>query len=53
MLPTIKIFIADEQKTELEYLHDTSRDKRVCDRIKAVLIASEGWTSAMIAQTQT
>lgn len=46
----MKIFITDEQKAELEHLHDTSRDKRVCDRIKAVLLASEGWTSAMIAQ---
>ncbi|WP_430361311.1 hypothetical protein [Symbiopectobacterium sp. RP] len=31
----------DKQKAELEHLHDTSRDKRVCDRIKAVLLASE------------
>ena len=46
----MKIFITDEQKTELERLHDTSRDKRVCERIKAILLASEGWNSAMIAQ---
>uniref|UniRef100_T1IBQ6 HTH_33 domain-containing protein n=1 Tax=Rhodnius prolixus TaxID=13249 RepID=T1IBQ6_RHOPR len=46
----MKIFITDKQKAELEHLHDTSRDKRVCDRIKAVLLASEGWSSAMIAQ---
>ncbi|WP_291969102.1 helix-turn-helix domain-containing protein, partial [Candidatus Symbiopectobacterium sp.] len=46
----MKIFITDKQKVELEHLHDTSRDKRVCDRIKAVLPASEGWSSAMIAQ---
>ncbi|POE02266.1 IS630 family transposase [Pectobacterium odoriferum] len=46
----MKIFITEEQKTELEHLHDTTRDGRVRDRIKAVLLASEGWTSAMIAQ---
>ncbi len=42
----MKIFITDEQKAELEHLHGTTRDGRVRDRIKA----SEGWTSAMIAQ---
>lgn len=46
----MKIFITEQQKAELERLHNTSRDKRVCDRIKAVLLASEGWSSAMIAQ---
>lgn len=50
MLLTMKIFITDQQKAELERLHDSSRDKRVCDRIKAILLASEGWNSAMIAQ---
>ncbi|HCJ6522164.1 TPA: IS630 family transposase [Enterobacter cloacae] len=46
----MKIFITDEQKAELEYLHRTSRDKRECDRIKAILLASEGWSPSMIAQ---
>lgn len=46
----MKIFITSEQKIELERLHDSSRDKHVCDRIKAVLLASEGWSSVMIAQ---
>lgn len=50
MLSYMKIFITDEQKNELERLHGTSRDKRVCDRIKAILLASEGWSSPMIAQ---
>ncbi|WP_387692178.1 helix-turn-helix domain-containing protein [Photorhabdus sp. RM71S] len=39
-----------EQKAELEHLHHTCRDKRECDRIKAVLLSSEGWSSVMIAQ---
>lgn len=46
----MKICITDEQKTELEHLHDTTRDGRVRDRIKTVLLASEGWSSAIIAQ---
>ena len=46
----MKIFITEHQKAELERLHDSSRDGRVRDRIKAILLASEGWSSAMIAQ---
>ncbi len=46
----MKIFITAAQKAELEHLHDTTRDGRVRDRTKAVLMASEGWTSVMIAQ---
>ncbi len=43
----MKIFITDEQKAELEHLHHTCRDKRECDRIKAILLA---WSSVMVAQ---
>ncbi len=50
MLPAMKIFITAQQIAELERLHDSSRDGRVRDRIKAILLASEGWSSAMIAQ---
>ncbi len=46
----MEIFITDGQKAELEHLHHTCRDKRECDRIKAILLASEGWSSVMIAQ---
>ena len=46
----MKIFITDQQKAELERFHDSSRDGRVRDRIKAILLASEGWSSAMVAQ---
>lgn len=31
-------------------MHDSSRDCRVCDRIKAILLASEGWSNSMISQ---
>ncbi|WP_083600912.1 IS630 family transposase, partial [Xenorhabdus thuongxuanensis] len=46
----MKIHLTPEQKRALELMHDTTRDSRVCDRIKAVLLASEGWTAQMIAQ---
>ena len=44
------IKLTTEQKIYLEALHDVSRDGRVRDRIKAVLLRSEGWSTAMIAQ---
>jgi len=44
------IKLTTEQKIDLEALHDVSRDGRVRDRIKAVLLRSEGWSTAMIAQ---
>ncbi len=50
MLSTMKIILTDSQKQNLEDMHGKSRDKRVCDRIKAVLLVSEGWTQRMIAQ---
>lgn len=38
------------EKIDLEALHDASRDARIRDRIKAVLLRSEGWSTSMIAQ---
>ncbi|MDE1489235.1 IS630 family transposase, partial [Xenorhabdus bovienii] len=35
MLTTIKIHLTEDQKKVLELMHDTTRDSRVCDRIKA------------------
>ncbi|WP_038257688.1 helix-turn-helix domain-containing protein, partial [Xenorhabdus bovienii] len=46
----MKITLTNAQKQALELMHDTTRDGRVRDRIKAVLLASEGWTAQMIAQ---
>ncbi|CDL80135.1 hypothetical protein XCR1_1390007 [Xenorhabdus cabanillasii JM26] len=45
MHATMKIHLTPEQKHALELMHDTTRGSRVCDRIKAVLLASEGWTA--------
>jgi len=40
-----EVTLTAEQKNDLETRHDESRDKRVCDRIKAVLLRSEGWST--------
>ena len=37
----MKITLTPQQKQQLELMHDTERDRRVCDRIKAILLASE------------
>ena len=39
-----------QQKADLELRHKTARDARESDRIKAVLLRSEGWSPAAIAQ---
>ena len=46
----MKITLTEDQKQKLEDQHKTERDSRICDRIKAVLLASEGWTQKQIAQ---
>ena len=46
----MKIILTPEQKQQLEQMHDTEHDSRVCDRIKAVLLTSEGWSQVMIFQ---
>ncbi len=38
----MKITLTPQQKLQLEEMHDSTRDGRVRDRIKAVLLASEG-----------
>jgi len=42
--------ISEEQKSELELRHRYEGDGRVRDRIKAVLLKSEGWKNRQIAQ---
>ena len=36
----MKIILSEEQKEKLEEQHKTERDSRICDRIKAVLLAN-------------
>ena len=51
MISLMKIIkLTTDQKIDIEALHDVSRDGRVRDRIKAVLLRSEGWSTPMIAQ---
>ena len=45
----MKIVLTPQQKIQLEHTHDSTRDGRVRDRIKVVLLASEGWSQIMIA----
>ena len=42
--------LTDEQKKDLELHHRYEGDKRVADRIKAVLLKNEGWKNKAIAQ---
>lgn len=44
------IELTPEQKSALEKQHRKERDKRICDRIKAVLLRSEKWSLEDIAQ---
>lgn len=46
----MKITLTSQQKLLLEQMHDSTRDGRVRDRIKAALLTSEGWGQTMIAQ---
>jgi transposase len=46
----MKITLTAAQKIELEKQHKIERDKRVADRIKAVLLRSEGWIQRQLAQ---
>jgi predicted ArsR family transcriptional regulator len=50
MLSTMKITLTPQQKRQLEQMHDSNRDGRVRDRIKAVLLTSESWSQTMISQ---
>jgi transposase len=43
-------FLTDEEKAQLRAQHKRERDKRICDRIKAVLLRDKGWSIAAIAE---
>jgi len=46
----MKITLTLEEKEDLELRHEKEQDKRVCDRIKSILLRDEGWTISKIAQ---
>src|SRR3989337_3997562 len=43
-------FLTDQERTQLQSQHRQERDGRVRDRIKAILLYDEGWTSQQIAK---
>jgi transposase len=44
------IFLSDAERTQLIAQHRRERDKRICDRIKAVLLFDKGWSVAAITE---
>lgn len=43
-------FLNDEERFQLRSQHKKERDKRICDRIKAVLLYDKGWSFQQIAE---
>ena len=43
-------FLSDTQRLDLKIQHKQERDKRVCDRIKAILLYDKGWSPQQIAE---
>jgi len=46
----VRNFLTDSERDHLKSQHKRERDKRVCDRIKAVLLYDKGWTLMQIAE---
>ena len=44
------IFLTEREREQLRLQHKRERDKRICDRIKAILLYDEGWTPQQIAK---
>jgi DNA-binding NarL/FixJ family response regulator len=44
------IFLSDNERAQLKAQHKRERDKRICDRIKAVLLCDKGWSVPAIAE---
>lgn len=43
-------FLSKEEQEELKAKHKLERDRRVCDRIKAILLSNDGWSDEEIAK---
>lgn len=43
-------FLTDDERFNLRTQHKRERDKRVCDRIKAILLYDKGWPPQQIAE---
>ncbi|MCG6202811.1 winged helix-turn-helix domain-containing protein [Psychromonas antarctica] len=46
----MQISLTYQEKSALESRHKKCSDKRECDRIKAILLSNEGWSTTMISQ---
>src|SRR5437868_6219839 len=46
----MKNFLSNSERNRLILQHKRERDKRICDRIKAVLLYDKGWTLMQIAE---
>lgn len=46
----MKNFLSDDERSRLIFQHKKERDKRTCDRIKAILLYDKGWTLMQIAE---
>jgi len=46
----MKNFLSQSEKKLLKRQHKQERDKRICDRIKAVLLYDKGWTLMQISE---
>jgi transposase len=43
-------FLTEQERAQLKLQHKQERDKRVCDRIKAILLYDDGWSPQQIAK---
>lgn len=43
-------FLTELEREQLKRQHKQERDKRICDRIKAILLSDEGWSAEEIAR---
>ena len=43
-------FLTEQEKIQLKIQHKKERDKRICDRIKAILLYDKGWSPQEIAR---
>lgn len=43
-------FLTQQEKEQLEAQHRFERDRRICDRIKAILLYNKGWSFPQIAE---
>lgn len=53
-----KLFLDNSERDSLKALHRANRDKRICDRIKTILLLDKGWSydkvaSALLLDTET